>query len=299
MFVTEGRLHAGGLGLIMFSPSVLAHISEGADFMSELGCEPKGRLSESLVQTQRVALLGTGSPQTDYAIRVVPPAAAVPGEALKATEFGLWIEGGLLAIRDGYAPMDWLVDDPYELRFTVPDGYYRVRALWMPRRDGSDTDMHIDLVFEPTSELVPGDGWPTLMYDVHLEPPSPAERLISEVTLKVQAVADAVPAALRRGLDELRGTVRVELVEVLDDDTVEVEPPAIVTRTVARLTAVVDGCQIGVVVDTPLDAGDPLWIHIQSGSTDPADEAVLAAAADVFEHALAAIGTVVERSANF
>ena len=129
MFVTEGRLHAGGLGLILFSPSVLAHIPEGADFMSELGCEPKGRLYESLVQTQRVVLLGTGSPQLDYAIRVVPPAAAVSGQALNATEFGLSIEGGLLAIRDGYAPMEWLLDDPYEIRFSVRDGYYRVRAL--------------------------------------------------------------------------------------------------------------------------------------------------------------------------
>jgi hypothetical protein len=169
MLVAEGRLHAGGLGLILFSPSVLAHIPEGADFMNELGCEPNGRLYETLVHTQKVVLLGTGSPQIDYAIRVVAPATAAPGEALKATEFGLGIEGGLLAIRDGYAPMEWLVADPDELRFPLRDGYYRVRALWVPRRDGSDADMHIDLAFEPTSERVSGNGWPTLMFDVHLD----------------------------------------------------------------------------------------------------------------------------------
>ena len=156
--------------MILFSPSVLAHIPEGADFMTELDCEPKGRRYDSLVQTQRVVLLGTGSPETNYAIRVVGGAAAVSSEALKATEFGLWIEGDLLAIRDGYAPMEWLVDDPYEIRFSVRNGYHRVRALWVPRRDGSDADMHIDLIFEPTSERVPGDGWPTLMYDVNLDP---------------------------------------------------------------------------------------------------------------------------------
>ena len=126
------------------------------------------------MNTQKVVLLGTGSPQLDYAIRVAGPAAAMSSEAWKATEFGVWIEGGLLAIRDGYAPMEWLVDDPYEIRFSVRDGYYRVRALWVPRRDGSDADMHIDLVIEPTSERVPGDGWPILMYDVNLEPPSPS-----------------------------------------------------------------------------------------------------------------------------
>jgi hypothetical protein len=172
MSVTEGRLHAGGLGLMLFSPPVLAHIPEGADFMSELDCEPRGRLYDALLRTQRVVLLGTGSPQLDYAIRIVPPAAAASGRALNASEFGLSIEGGLLAIRDGYAPMGWLVEDPYELRFPVVDGYYRVRALWMPRRNGSYADMHIDLVFEPTLEPVPGDGWPTLMFNIHLDPPS-------------------------------------------------------------------------------------------------------------------------------
>jgi hypothetical protein len=170
---SEARLHAGGLGLILFSPPVLAHIPEGADFMSELDCEPRGRLYDSLLRTQRVVLLGTGSPQLDYAIRIVPPAAAAPGQAaLNASEFGLSIEGGILAIRDGYAPMEWLVEDPYELRFPVGDGYYRVHALWVPRRNGSDADMHIDLVFEPTPEEVPGDGWPTLMFNIHLDPPS-------------------------------------------------------------------------------------------------------------------------------
>jgi hypothetical protein len=257
MLVTEGRLHAGGLGLIIFSPSVLAHIPEGADFMSELGCEPKGRLYEPLVQTQRVVLLGTGSPQTDYAIRVVPPAAA--GQALDAAEFGLSIEGGVLAIRDGYAPMEWLVDDPYEIRFSVPDGYYRVRALWVPRRDGSDADMHIDLVFEPASERVPGDGWPTLMYDVHREPPSPAECVISTVTLKLHAAPDAIPGALRRALNELGATFRVDVVEIVDGDDhpVEIEPTAVVSRTVASVTVIVDGCQIEVVADTSPDPGDP------------------------------------------
>jgi hypothetical protein len=165
----EARLYAPGLGLMMFSPRVLAYIGQGADFMSELDYEPKGRLYDSLVQTHRVVLLGTGSPQLNYAIRIVPPATAAPRDALKATEFGLWIEGGLLAIRDGYAPMEWLVEDPYEVRFSVRDGYHRVRALWMPRRNRSDADMHIDLVFEETNERVFDDGWPTLMYEVNLD----------------------------------------------------------------------------------------------------------------------------------
>ena len=59
--------------------------------------------------------------------------------------------------------------------------------------------MYIDLVFKPTSERVPGDGWPALMYDGSLDPPSSAERLLSEIVLKVHVAPDAIPAALRRG----------------------------------------------------------------------------------------------------
>jgi hypothetical protein len=164
----EAKIYAAGLGLMLFSPSALADIPEGADFMSDLGCEPRGRLYDALVATHRVVLLRTGSPQIYCSIRVVLSPAAPTGRALRATQFGLWTEGGTLAIRDGYEPMHWSVQDPYEIRFEVPDGYHRVRAHWMPRPDDSDADMHVCLVMEQTSEPVPGDGWPTLMYSVRL-----------------------------------------------------------------------------------------------------------------------------------
>ena len=44
--------------------------------MADLDSKSRGRLYKSLVQTQRVVLLGTGSPQIDYAIRVVDSAVA-------------------------------------------------------------------------------------------------------------------------------------------------------------------------------------------------------------------------------
>jgi hypothetical protein len=154
------------LGLVLFSPPVFADIPNGADFMSDLGLEPKGRLYDQLVLTQRVVLLGSGSPEINYCIRVMfPSEAAVAGKPLGEVEFGLWIQGGVLAIRDGYEPMHWSVHDPYEIRFPVPDGYHRVRALWMPRPGDSDADMHLWLLMEQASKRVPGDGWPVLMYD--------------------------------------------------------------------------------------------------------------------------------------
>ena len=65
--------------------------------------------------------------------------------------------------------MEWLVEDPYEVRFSCAG---RLLSRWRAldaRRNRSDADMHIDLVFEETTERVFGDGWPKLTYDVNLD----------------------------------------------------------------------------------------------------------------------------------
>lgn len=160
------QIYASGLGLALFSPPVFAGFPEGADFMSALFLG--GGLYDALVKTQKVVLLGTGSPQLYYLVRVVSPSEAEAVRPLKTAEFGLWIDGGL-AIRDGYAPMDWLKDDPGEIRFPVTDGYYRVCALWTPRPPDVEADMCIDLAFERTSKHAPGDGWPELFFKVDLD----------------------------------------------------------------------------------------------------------------------------------
>jgi hypothetical protein len=125
------------------------------------------------------------------------------------------------------------------------------------------------------------------------EPP-PARR--STITLRLQAAADAIPAALRRALDEVGGTSRVE---VCDDDgkAHPAELDAFVTQD-AVLNVVIDGREFEVVASTPLATGNPLSVFIQSVA-DPTSDPLAAATMDAFEHALAAIGTVVERSTNF
>ena len=65
--------------------------------------------------------------------------------------------------------MEWLVEDPYEVRFSCAG---RLLSRWRAldaRRNRTDADMHIDLVFEETTERVFGDGWPKLTYDVNLD----------------------------------------------------------------------------------------------------------------------------------
>jgi hypothetical protein len=157
------QVYASGLGLILFSAPVFAGFPEGTDFMSQL--EGGGNLYDTLVRTQKVVLLGTGSPQLTYLICVISSSEMQTVRPLKTTEFGLWIDGGL-CIRDGYAPMDWEEDDPSEIRFPVTNGYYRICAFWMSCPQNAKTDMAIGLNFEKTSQRIPGDGWPTLFFEV-------------------------------------------------------------------------------------------------------------------------------------
>jgi len=114
---------------------------------------------------QRVALLGTGSPQLDYVVHVTTgsPDGAIESRAASRVCFGLRIEGGELCIRDGYDPMEWHAEGESVRRMPIPDGYYAVTALWTPTNDGA---MTIHLFFQQTNERIEGDGWPYLEYRV-------------------------------------------------------------------------------------------------------------------------------------
>src|SRR5262249_49321138 len=133
------------------------------------------------------------------------------------------------------------------------------------------------------------------------EPIAPASATAgrSTVTLKLQAAADAIPAGLRRALDELGGTFQVE---VLDEDGEDrpAQLDAFASRTDdAILMVVLDGgYELEVSASTPLAAGGPLSVFIQSVA-NPTNDRLAAAAVAAFERALAAVGKVVERSTNF
>lgn len=153
-------LHASGLGLMVYSPSATDEIAEGSDTMPVGGAllPPLDRL----VREQRVVFLATGSPQLDYALEVHVSAGAPPEDALASVAFPVEVSGGVLAFRDGYDPMDWTRDPPHLVRFTVPDGYYRVDAYWLPAPDL----MRIRFVLSPSAVRLESDGWPELMYTV-------------------------------------------------------------------------------------------------------------------------------------
>jgi hypothetical protein len=148
---------------MLYSPEPVRVLVEGRDYM------PGGELVEplrGLVARQEVALLGTGSPELDYelSVRLSPPPAATVKQAAAKVAFGLRIAGGKLLVRDGYDPMEWHRTGESVRRCAVPDGYYRVTALWIA--DDERDPMVVQLYLQTASRKVPGDGWPYLGYRV-------------------------------------------------------------------------------------------------------------------------------------
>lgn len=147
---------------MLFSPAAVRGFAEGGDYLHAL--EPAGRLYDELVASHRIALLGTGSPQVYYELSVAhgPASPEEVGAARHSVQFGLRVEGGALHIRDGYALMEWLGDDPDEVVVPLTDGYYAVRALASVLRDEARDDVSLRFFLEPSQTLIPGDGWPYL-----------------------------------------------------------------------------------------------------------------------------------------
>ena len=156
---TIDHLHASGPGLMLCSPEAVESLEEGSDTMPAGGDlrEPL----RSLVSSQRVVLLQTGSPQLYYGIEVHDGPPEETGAAARC-RFGMHIEGGVLWVRDGDDPMKWERMPDTIKPVPLLDGYYSVDALWIPNdRKGV---MDIRLYFAFATAPLPGDGRPELPY---------------------------------------------------------------------------------------------------------------------------------------
>jgi hypothetical protein len=160
-------LHAAGLGVMIYSPAAARSLAEGRDHMPP-GKALREPLRSLVEREQRVVLLGVGSPQVYYAVvprRGRPPAAALRSAKARVT-FGLHVEGGLVAIRDGYDPMQSSARLPRRQTCRMSDGYYAVHTLRVEPHSDAKADLRIAMYFAPSKRVVQGDGWPVLKYVV-------------------------------------------------------------------------------------------------------------------------------------
>ncbi len=159
------RLSAYGLGLMIYSPTAVRALEAGYNYMPTNGPlrEP---LRSQVEEKQRVVLLGTGSPEIDYAIipHDGPVSRAARRSAAAEVRFGLRVEGRSVCVRDGYAPMEWTRRVSRRQTFPLADGYYGVHALWVDSEP--DAVMTILLCFQRRARRLAGNGWPYLGYRV-------------------------------------------------------------------------------------------------------------------------------------
>lgn len=149
---TELELDIAGLGMILYSPFAVAHIAEGADYLSSSFMEP-GQVGAH-VRACALTAFCTGSPGS-YVLRFLT--GQRDEEAVRRAEFairlGLEVRDDLFCVRDLYDLMEWTAACPASQRIRVPSGFYRLTLYTsMPASGWLGDEQEIYVHLEP----VPG-----------------------------------------------------------------------------------------------------------------------------------------------
>jgi hypothetical protein len=155
----EIALDIQGLGIILYSPSAVAHIPEGADYLQSRFWHPDDVAQH--VMECRLTAFGTGS-SGSFQLRFFngPP----NDELVQASRFklrlGLKVDGGCICVRDLYDLMEWTTACPVDQQFEVPNGWYRLTVFSSPPPSGIIGDKQDVGIF---LEVV--DGKPQLRWE--------------------------------------------------------------------------------------------------------------------------------------
>ena len=138
------RLYASGLGIILYSRSLLPALR------AESSSTTRDRLYKKALASGRAVRVATGSPQLYYKCSFsTRPGPHEPRVRARAT-FALNLDGSGLGICDGYAELDW-EDQTYQHKVVeVPRGYYRVKAAYIDEPQDPKDDM--ELLFQLTAQ---------------------------------------------------------------------------------------------------------------------------------------------------
>lgn len=131
----EIALEIKGLGMILYSPTAVAHISDGADYLQSDFSEPADVARH--VMECRLTGFCTGSPGS-FRLRFLgrPPDNDVVEVSRFKLRLGLQVKGGVICVRDLYDLMEWSSACPDTQQLTVPDGWYRLTVFSSPPPSG-------------------------------------------------------------------------------------------------------------------------------------------------------------------
>ena len=160
----EMTLDIEGLGFILYSPTAVAHIEEGTDYLQHHFSDGAD-VARHVMECQLTAF-GTGSPGT-FVLRFIegsPPEQVVEASTYKL-RLGLEVHTGSICVRDLYDLIDWSSKCPPTQRLSLPDGWYRLTVVSSRPPSGITGDgQKIDIYFEPTDSKpqLRWEGVPTL-----------------------------------------------------------------------------------------------------------------------------------------
>jgi hypothetical protein len=161
--VREIDLDISGLGLILYSPSAVNHISEGSNYLQEHFWQAVD-IARHVMDCQLTAVC-TGTPGS-FELRFFdgPPNARAVEAADFKVRLGLQVHDGVICIRDLYDLMRWSADCPIEQQLSVNDGWYRLTLFTSCPPSGIfGNDQTIDIHLEPVSEK-PNLRWKGIPY---------------------------------------------------------------------------------------------------------------------------------------
>jgi hypothetical protein len=157
-------LDIAGLGIILYSPSAVAHIREGQDYLSERFWSPT-----DVAQHVVACGLTTFCTGTPGRFRLLVYDGDIDSTALEAAErtirLGVEVRDTCLCVRDLYDLSSWTRDCPSAQQLALADGFYRITAYTSTPPSGVlGDDQEISLHLEAVSERprLRWDGVPDL-----------------------------------------------------------------------------------------------------------------------------------------
>jgi hypothetical protein len=154
----EIALEIQGLGVILYSPHAVAHITEGSDYLGSDFTEP----ADVARHVMECGLTGfcTVSPG-NYSLRFLngPPEEKIFQTSHFKLRLGLQVTGGIICVRDLYDLIAWDSSCPKNQQLPMPDGWYRLTVLTsIPLSGIIGNNQQIDIFYEQT-EKKPALHW--------------------------------------------------------------------------------------------------------------------------------------------
>lgn len=141
-----------GLGIILYSPFAVAHITEGSDYLSSHFWEPD--LVARHVMACELSAFGTGSPG-DYRLILFDghDTEGDLGDAMASIRLGIEIQDQTICFRDLYDLMDWKAECPATQSVNLDNGFYELTVFTNPPASGILGDRQtINIHFRPVPQ---------------------------------------------------------------------------------------------------------------------------------------------------